>query len=137
MRADRAIWGTLGVLAVVVAAVLLREKGPGGVPWLLPDCQFKRISGWHCPGCGMTRAAYATLHGRIGEAFRMNPLGMLVLPSALLALGIELLGWVRGRALPWRLRLGVKAGWGLAVVILLFWILRNLPYDAFRWMSPA
>ncbi len=42
-------------------------------------CMFKRMTGLDCPGCGMTRAAYALEHGRILEAIRYN-LFILVLP---------------------------------------------------------
>ena len=30
-----------------------------------PVCLFHALTGWNCPGCGGTRAAYALLHGNI------------------------------------------------------------------------
>ena len=36
-------------------------------------------TGLYCPGCGSTRALYALLHGRPGEALAMNPLLLVVL----------------------------------------------------------
>ena len=29
-----------------------------------PVCLFHKLTGWNCPGCGGTRAAYALLHGQ-------------------------------------------------------------------------
>lgn len=108
------------------AAIWLRQHGVARVPWL-PACVFHEITGLHCAGCGMTRATYALLHGRLGEAFRYNPLGMILLPVALIGIVIEILGWVRGRPLLIRLRIGRNGAWVLAAVVLGFWILRNIP----------
>ena len=74
----------------------------------------------------MTRASHAFLNGRIGEAFRLNPVGMIVFPLAMVALGIELLGWVRGKPLPFRIKSGRWGATFLAVVMIGWWILRNL-----------
>jgi Protein of unknown function (DUF2752) len=84
----------------------------------------------------MTRAAEATLHGRIGEAFRYNPVGMILLPLASIGIGIELLGWVRGRPLPFRLHFGAFGAKAILWLIVGFWILRNLPYWPFTLLSP-
>ena len=37
----------------------------------------------------MTRATYAVLHGRFAEAFRLNPVGIILFPIAMIGLGIE------------------------------------------------
>ena len=68
MHKDRALWFALGGLAVACAAFALYQLGPHDRRWL-PGCTFHQLTGLNCPGCGMTRAAYATLHGRLGEAF--------------------------------------------------------------------
>jgi len=123
MHKDRALWVSLVVLVLAVAAYALRETGGAG--WM-PGCFFRKATGLECPGCGMTRATHAFLNGRIGEAFRLNPVGMVVLPLALVALGIEVLGWVRGRPLPFRVKSGRWGALILAVVMIAWWIVRNL-----------
>ncbi|HHO51085.1 MAG TPA: DUF2752 domain-containing protein [Deltaproteobacteria bacterium] len=40
-------------------------------------CSFRRLTGVGCPGCGLTRSFVFVGHGRILEAFWMNPLGPL------------------------------------------------------------
>ena len=134
MRRDRALWAALAVLALVTAAALLRQFGPG-VPWL-PDCLLHDLTGLHCPGCGMTRAAHASLHGRIGEAFRFNPVGMVLLPLAGAGVGLEIAGWVRGRPLPIRLHLGAVGGWVILALVVGFWVFRNIPQWPFTLLAP-
>ena len=133
MHRKRVIGVALGTLVLVAGAYVLRLYGPDG--WL-PGCTFRKLTGLNCPGCGMTRAAVAALHGQLGSAFRFNPLGMLLLPLALAGVGLELLGWVRGKPLPWRLHLGRYGGWVIAVSVIAFWILRNLPWWPFTLASP-
>ena len=123
------------MLGLTLAAFWLREYGTSGVPWL-PGCVFHKLTGLHCAGCGMTRAAYATLHGRLGEAFRLNPVGMVLLPLASLGVLIEVLGWVRGRPLPFRMTVGKHGAWALGMTIIAFWALRNIPVWPFTLLAP-
>jgi hypothetical protein len=135
MRPDRALWVALGVLILACAAFSLHQRGPSGLAWL-PDCLFHRFTGLHCPGCGMTRAAHATLHGEIARAFRFNPVGMLLLPLACAGLGIELLGWIRGKPPNFRLSVGAAGGWVIVWVVIGFWVFRNIPAWPFSLLAP-
>lgn len=123
MHRDRALWASLVVFVLAFAAYMLRETGGAG--WM-PGCVFRKVTGLECPGCGMTRATYATLHGRIGDAFRLNPVGMVLLPLAMIGLAIEVIGWVRGRPLPFRLNPGRWGATAIAGVLILWWIGRNV-----------
>ncbi len=123
------------MIALAIAAFQLHQRGPFGQAWL-PGCMFHKLTGLHCPGCGMTRAAHATLHGRLGEAFRFNPLGMILLPLAFIGVGIEVIGWVRRKPLPFRLNAGGKGAWAIVWLVVSFWILRNLTYWPFTLLSP-
>lgn len=70
-----------GFLGVLLASAIL---GPGadGVQFLgleIPSfCLFHRLTGWHCPGCGLTRSFVYLGHGHPIDAFRMHPLGPLL-----------------------------------------------------------
>jgi hypothetical protein len=44
-----------------------------------PRCPIYALTGWQCPGCGMTRAVAALLHGRLFEALHWNPLAPVIL----------------------------------------------------------
>jgi hypothetical protein len=102
-------------------------------PGHYPTCPFLALTGWYCPGCGTTRAVHALLHGDAGLALQRNPLTVaaLVVLAAAFALWSRRL-W-RGAPRTW-----VAPPWvlyGLLVVILAFWVLRNVP--GWTWLSPA
>ncbi|NOZ01122.1 MAG: DUF2752 domain-containing protein [Deltaproteobacteria bacterium] len=59
-------------------------------------CLFKLTTGLNCPGCGMTRALSALLHGDIERAVILHPLVVVVFPI-LVALWISLVVEVVGR----------------------------------------
>jgi len=126
-------WCVVIVLAVtvlvIVATVFFFNPQTHG---FYPVCQFHRLTGWNCPGCGMTRALYALLHGEFLKALHDNAL--LLCGLILLALrggwwGIkELCGRANGEFFP------AKYVWPLLAVALVFSVLRNLP--AFTYLSP-
>lgn len=43
-------------------------------------CLFRAMTGYLCPGCGMTRAALAILEGNFAKAWQYNPLSLTLLP---------------------------------------------------------
>lgn len=134
MRRDRAWALVVGLLIAGVAGLVFYQQGPSAS--FLPHCMFHRLTGLNCPGCGMTRAVHAALHGRLGEAFRFNPVGMILFPAALAGIGAELIGWLRGKPLPLRFRVSRPWGWALVGVMIVFWILRNIPAWPFTLLSP-
>ena len=85
-----------------------------------PQCTFKQLTGLECPGCGTTRALHHLVHGRIGDAFLMNPFLFALAAVALCALPSFLRG-ERARFLskPW-------FGWGSFCVVMAWWVGRNL-----------
>jgi hypothetical protein len=135
MKKDRALIVALAVLLMAIGATMLYHRVPGGMSWY-PGCLLYKATGLHCPGCGMTRAAYATLHGDFPRAFRMNPVGMVLLPVGMMALAFEGVGWVRDRPPPFRLNPGAKGAWALAWLVIAFWILRNIPVWPFTLLAP-
>lgn len=113
----------LGFVMVLVALGL----GLGRA--LFPPCPFHLLTGLDCPGCGSTRALRALLHGRFLQAMDFN---LLTIPALLiLALGFSQhvspatqAMWMRFNK-PRMVLLGVLA----------FWVLRNLPWPPFLWLS--
>lgn len=72
----------------------------------------------------MTRAAHALLHGDVAAAFRFNPLGMALIPLGLVAFAAGMR------------RMGPKTAWVLALVVIMFGVLRNLPGQPFELLAP-
>jgi len=124
----------LGLLVTVVLTFSLYHDGPSA-QWF-HGCLFNRLTGFLCPGCGMTRATHATLHGNLAAAFRFNPLGMILFPIALVGVTLDLVAWVRGKPLPVTLRLGGVWPWVIVAAILTFWVLRNIPVWPCTLLAP-
>jgi len=43
-------------------------------------CLYTNLFGFHCPGCGMTRAMFSIMHFQFNNAIRYNRLVILVSP---------------------------------------------------------
>ena len=120
--------------------LVLAALGSGAVLFLFdpakhgfyPICLFHSLTGWNCPGCGATRAAYQLLHGHLLRALHDNALFILTL-AALAAQGAWFVTQkIRNR--PGAFRAPPKVLWAFLVIALAFTVLRNLP--AFAWLSP-
>jgi hypothetical protein len=123
--------GVVVAVTVLCIAAVVFFFNPATHPFY-PVCQFHRLTGLNCPGCGMTRALYSLLHGNVSAALRDNAL--LVFALAGLAIrgawfGVKKFhGRAAGEFFP------VKYLWPLLVIALVFTLLRNLP--AFAFLSP-
>lgn len=104
--------------------VFLYFHDPSQQPGLFPRCFFHQLTGLYCPGCGNTRALYALLHLDWRASLAANA---LFLPMCL-TLALCLL----------QRRLITKAPFyfSLIAVLLLFAILRNLPWEPFTLLAP-
>ena len=96
-----------------------------------PACQFYKLTHFHCPGCGSLRALHQLTHGHVTAAFLSNPLLIASIPM-LAWLGISKLRNHSASALMIR----PAAAWTILAIVIVFGILRNLPFAAFSWMSP-
>ncbi len=119
----------LGLALVIAATVFFFNPT---THHFYPVCQFHRLTGLDCPGCGMTRAAYALLHGDWQTALHDNALLVAVLGGLALRGGWLAVNRARGRRNGELFR--AKWLWPLLVVAVVFAVLRNLP--AFAFLSP-
>ncbi len=118
---------TLGVLlALGMAACVVLLVAPPGSPhakWL-PKCMFYHVTGLYCPGCGATRALSAMLHGDLKSSMHNN---LLLFP--LLALIAVLI-------VKPEISLKRPVAITIVAIVLLFTILRNLPFAPFTYLAP-
>jgi len=128
----------LAFFAVVVLMVAV--LGSGAVLFFFdpakhgfyPICLFHSLTGWNCPGCGATRAAYQLLHGHLLRALHDNALFVL----ALVALTAQSAWFVmqKIRNQPVAFIVSPMMLWALLITAFAFTVLRNLP--SFSWLSP-
>lgn len=126
-------WYRLGwlILAVVLLAALglLFGFNPAHHSFY-PSCAFYRLTGLQCPGCGGLRAVHHLLHGDILTALRFNPLFVLALPVA--AWFVVRRVWCGPSAKPFSHRTQARWAWLTLAVLVVFWIVRNLPLEIFK-----
>lgn len=122
-----------GAVAAAGAWVLQRiDPNAPGSP--LPGCVFYHFTGLYCPGCGMTRALHALVHGDFAQAAAMNAL-LPVLALALPLLVLQGLGY--RLPLPPRALAALSSAKFWLPLLGGFWVLRNLPWPPFSWLAPG
>ncbi len=79
-------FGLVGIF-VIAAQLTPDPRGFGTHEQLgLPGCQFRQWIGYPCPHCGMTTSFSNVVRGRFDDAWRANPLGILL--ASVFAVGI-------------------------------------------------
>ncbi len=102
---------------------------------IFPKCVFHSVTGYYCPGCGSQRAIHSLLHlnftGVVGNNF-------LFLPAVLLLIYHYSFSFLN-KKFTWKLPniFYIKSTpWIILGIIVLFWVLRNLPVYPFSILAP-
>lgn len=123
-----------GVAAMAVGAGAVAYFDPTTAGFF-PVCPLYSLTGFACPGCGLTRGFHALFHGDVLTALDFNALipvwavifGYVFVSLVLLA--------VRGKGLPmwptWPRFL-----WTFMIVLLVFGVVRNIPAYPFTILFP-
>jgi hypothetical protein len=107
---------------------------PVGAAWY-PKCPFHLLTGWHCPGCGSSRAAHALLHGDLQGALAYNSLVVCAAPL-LLAFSIAHVVSHGRWSTHWTTRLSPRWIWLVVAALAAFTVLRNIPAYPFNLLAP-
>lgn len=91
-----------------------------------PQCPFHHFTGLDCPGCGSQRAIHSLLHFKIKDAFLYNPLLVLFIPYIIMGVYMEYFGGKEKYPKMRRILMGRNAILVILVIVILFWIGRNL-----------
>jgi hypothetical protein len=133
-RASRMFCFVLCVLIALGIAFILYRRDPA-IPGFYPPCPFHWLTGLHCPGCGSLRCLHALLHGQLVQALAWNPLTVCCLPFLLIWTPSETKRLLTGTPLI-RKR---TPGWVVMTLfwmVVVFWILRNLPFWPCTLLAP-
>ena len=127
----KAVVALVGAMLALVFIFLV----PPGETAPYPRCTFHMLTGGFCPGCGTLRCVHALLHGHIAQAAAYNVLTLLAIPFFAVWGANELCARAGGRPFI-RRRLPAWAIWAIVVIIVAFWLLRNLPVYPFSLLAP-
>lgn len=122
-RAKRCVWIGGGIVAAGFLYDLLYRLGVH-IP-----CMFHLVTGWKCPGCGVTRMADRLLHFDFVGAFSCNAAVMLLLIPWAVVIGAWCYRYIRygdGRLARWMNAILIAS----IVILVLFGILRNVAFAA-------
>ena len=95
-------------------------------------CPFYELLHIYCPGCGTTRMIRSLMHFEFYQAFRYNPLVFGLLFAFLGLIIAEIVYFIRNKKI---FNISTKIYVILVVIILIYWILRNIPF--FSWLAPT
>jgi len=114
----------LPCLAMLIAASTVRPRAAGygtARDLGLPACSWLTRKGYPCPTCGMTTSVAASVRGRVVEAWRAQPFGLILTAGAVVLAAAGLVQLFTGRQALRTVRLGrwwlvgavvgVLAGW--------------------------
>ena len=123
-----------GALAAGAATGLLYLVNPHAHTVFLP-CPFRLITGLYCPFCGGLRMVHDLAHGQVAVALHDDALAVPVLLIVAAAWLNVAVGRWRGRPVV-RVR---RPGWlwpAVAVILIAWTVLRNLPFGPFSALHP-
>lgn len=122
------------LLLTLVAVLYFYNNNPAEVKY--PTCPFLFLTGYYCPGCGSSRAFHHLIHGRIQKAFSYNPLMVLSIPFVIYILIAEIGFYFNNKPVIRGFAFTKKFYMLLLFIIMIYWILRNIPYYPFILLAP-
>ncbi|WP_157957307.1 DUF2752 domain-containing protein [Winogradskyella tangerina] len=100
-----------------------------------PKCPFHQLTGFHCPGCGSQRALNKILNGDIIGGIRHNYL----IPFAVFVILYQLIYYLITKYTTKTMKNifhNAKVTNVILILVILFWVLRNVPYFPFTEIAP-
>jgi len=102
---------------------------------IFPKCPFYTVTGLHCPGCGIQRGVHDIVNGHIINGIRHNYLILLVT----FVLGYKLVLFILEKKTQKTYKNLLHKPITthiILVLVILFWLLRNINYFPFTELAP-
>ena len=123
----------LAIFGAGVAALYLFVN-PSEVDFL-PKCPLYSTTGIYCPGCGSQRATHHLLNLNIRGVLEQNIfyfIGLLIIAYHIVITGMNKIFKKNSYNYLYHPKTPIL----ILILIILFWILRNIPYYPFSWLAP-
>ncbi len=130
---ERALAGA-GVFAAAVGVLAVYSFNPTTVGFF-PACPLHALTGFNCPGCGLTRGFHALFNGDVLGALHFNALLPVYLFVFVYFFAALVSIAVRGRGLSFNI-FRPNLIWSFFAVALAFGVVRNFPVYPFTLLSP-
>ena len=102
---------------------------------IFPKCPLFVTTGFYCPGCGSQRATHYLLHFNLEGVLQQNILyffGILFIGYHVTITNLNL--FLKKKIYNYVYH--PKTPFIILMIIILFWILRNLTFYPFNWLAP-
>ena len=104
-------------ILAAVALIALPDVLPTIARWADAACLFRGLTGWPCPGCGLTTSLLALVRGDVQASWTANPAGFgvaaLLVGQAVVAIAAMRRGAPANAGLRWLAWLDRIAIWGV------------------------
>jgi len=124
------IFGIVSLILVTYVYYILYNKYKIIIP-----CVFNEITGFYCPGCGITRMIFSVFKLEFYQAFRYNSLVFCLLPFVMFYTFDATIKWITGNKNYLYLKINNKVWILLLIITLAFGIIRNI--YLFRFLIPT
>src|SRR6476620_3735125 len=128
------VMSAASVISIAGASAVTAAYDPTAVH-IFPVCPLYALTGFACPGCGLTRGFHALFHGDISTALGFNallPVWAVIIAYVWVSLVVYA---IRGKGLPmWPTNPAFL--WTFMIVLLVFGIWRNIPAYPFTLLFP-
>jgi len=125
----------VGAVAAMVGGAGLVTYFDPSAEHFFPVCPLYALTGFACPGCGLTRGFHALFHGDILTALHFNaltPIWTVIFGFTFISL---VLFAARGRGLSLN-KISANWLWVFLGLLMVFGVLRNLPIYPFSLLFP-
>jgi hypothetical protein len=134
MALKRNLYFALTGVLLIALAVIYYLFNPAKYSFF-PKCPFHALTKLDCPGCGSQRAIYSLLHGNLKQALGYNLLLIISLPFLLVQLSYKIRSFMLKRNIRWGLLYHPLTPKIIFVIVMIFWIARNIPATPFSYLS--
>lgn len=126
----------LSVIPIIILVLCYYNYQESGSEWSI-QCGLYKYTGLYCPGCGGQRALHSLLHFDILSALKYN---ILIFPAVPILLYLYYLliriYLVKDRGANHQLYLSNKFAIIFVLVLVTFFIIRNIPFVPFSYLLP-